>query len=277
MHWITMAYFERIWPPASRSVRRARLAALQLGRAHAKAYTTIHSARPDAKVGISLHTRVFRPANPHSPWDTGTARREQARCNRLFVEALATGRWPLSLRSEKQIRGTFDFVGISYFGRETVRFSLTRPNRLFAQRTNAQGLPVTDLEHETWPRALHELIIELSARNTPIIVLGNGIATENDALRCRYILDHLAAVRTAVDAGADVRGYFHRALLDGFEWTDGYSKRYGLFHVDRDSKSRTPNPSAFLYKEICQTGSVRPGTIAQFCPGWEENIQPVES
>ncbi len=72
--------------------------------------------------------------------------------------------------------------------------------------------------------------------------------------------------------GFDLRGYFHRALLDGFEWERGYTRRYGLVHVDRESLSRTPNPSAFLYKELCRTGTISPGAVARYCP--EAATQP---
>ena len=277
MHWITMAYFERTWPPGSRSLRRARLAAMQLGRAHARAYHKIRRLRPEAQIGIGIHTRAFRPANPYSPWDTGAARREQKRCNHLYLDALTTGRWPTTLRADKSIQGTFDFIGISYYGSETLRFAPTRPDRLFVQRTRPDGTPADAWDREISAGDFKEIIADLTRYDTPMIVIGNGIPTNDDSQRCRYILDHLAVLREAMETGADVRGYFHRALIDGFEWTDGYTKRYGLFHVDRDSKSRTPNGSAFLYKEICQTGAVRPGTLAQFCPGWEEVRDGVDS
>jgi beta-galactosidase len=116
---------------------------------------------------------------------------------------------------------------------------------------------------------MHAVLIELAEYSLPIVVTGNGVATTDDGIRCRYLLDHLAEVRRAMEDGVDIRGYFHRSLLDSFEWTRGYSVRYGLFHVDKTTKTRTPNQSAFLYKEFCESGAVRRGTVAQFCPGWQ--------
>jgi len=51
-------------------------------------------------------------------------------------------------------------------------------------------------------------------------------------------------------AGVDLRGYFAWSLLDNFEWSHGYSKRFGLVHVDFGSQRRTLKDSARLYREI---------------------------
>jgi len=69
----------------------------------------------------------------------------------------------------------------------------------------------------------------------------------------------------------------YRSLLDGMEWTEGLAHHRALVHVDFDKLTRTPNTIAYLYKELCETGSVRPGTIAQFCPNWKSPIQETSS
>jgi beta-glucosidase len=66
-----------------------------------------------------------------------------------------------------------------------------------------------------------------------------------------------------------VRGYLHRSLLDGFEWDRGYGARYGLVHVGRTSMARTPNTSAYLYKDIAASGGIRSGALARFSPDWQ--------
>ena len=70
-----------------------------------------------------------------------------------------------------------------------------------------------------------------------------GIADARDKLRGKYIRDHVAAVRAAVRAGADVRGYFYWSLEDNLEWSDGYAPKFGLF-----TKARRMRPSAKVFR-----------------------------
>lgn len=264
MHWITMAYSMRTRPPASRNIGRARWAIIHIARAHAHAYRALHEARPDCLVGPAIHARHFAPLDPHSPWDVRTARREANRCNRIYLNALATGRWPLGLRHDNAIKDTFDFIGLAYYGRETIRFSSTSPLGNFAQLTGPQGERLRGLEYTPHAPGLKALLHEISRYKRPILITANGLATANDAQRCRYLADHAAQLRESLEEGIDLRGYCVRSLLDGFEWEAGYSKRYGLVHVDRATQARTPNPSALLYKELCTTGSISPGSISRY-------------
>lgn len=276
MHWISMAYFERLWPPGSRNPARARLCLINMATAHARAYRLIHSAQQNAQVGTAIQARRFDALEEENVWDLRSARREERRCNRLYLDALIEGRWPLGLRGQSELKGTLDFIGVSYYGRETVCFALSRPLRFFTQLVDPEGTPTAPEEYRSHPESIHTVLSELTAYGLPILITGNGLATTDDGIRCRYLLDHLAEVRRAMGDGVDVRGYFHRSLLDSFEWTRGYSVRYGLFHVDETTKTRTPNQSAFLYKEFCESGAVRRGTVAQFCPGWQGEVRTGE-
>jgi beta-glucosidase len=61
---------------------------------------------------------------------------------------------------------------------------------------------------------------------------------------------HLLAVHDAIRQGADIRGYLAWSLLDNFEWAYGFSKRFGLVHVDYESLKRTPKASAHFYSRV---------------------------
>ena len=61
---------------------------------------------------------------------------------------------------------------------------------------------------------------------------------------------HLHALRVAMDAGVDVRGYFHWSLMDNFEWAAGFSQRFGLVHVDYETQKRTPKDSYYWYQDL---------------------------
>ena len=61
------------------------------------------------------------------------------------------------------------------------------------------------------------------------------------------------AVRRAIDGGVDVRGYFAWSLLDNFEWSQGFSKRFGLIRVDYATQKRTAKASARYYTKVIQS------------------------
>ena len=88
----------------------------------------------------------------------------------------------------------------------------------------------------------------------PPVAEGDRIA---DPLRVDYLRKHIAALHAALERGVDLRGYFVWSLFDNFEWSLGYSKRFGIVHVDFATQKRTPKDSAYLYAKIVATnGSV---------------------
>jgi beta-glucosidase len=74
-----------------------------------------------------------------------------------------------------------------------------------------------------------------------------------DPLRVRYFHDHLRAVHAAIAGGVDLRGYFAWSLLDNYEWSLGYSKRFGIVHVDYETLERTPKASAHFYSRVIRS------------------------
>ncbi len=99
--------------------------------------------------------------------------------------------------------------------------------------------------------------------DVPLYVTENGAAfydppvaegdTLEDPLRVAYFREHLRAVRRAVARGVEVRGYFAWSLLDNYEWSAGYSKRFGIVHVDLETQRRTPKRSARFYGEVIRS------------------------
>lgn len=94
----------------------------------------------------------------------------------------------------------------------------------------------------------------------PMFVTENGFSPpqQNDQVeallqdtnRVDFHKSYLAALARAIRNGADVRGYFVWSLVDNFEWIDGYSQRYGLYYVDRQTLERVPKLSAKWYKKF---------------------------
>jgi beta-glucosidase len=144
-----------------------------------------------------------------------------------------------------------DFVGVQAYSRT---------------RLGADGLPlgpedgvpvVASMGYEYWPEAL-EVAIRHAAEvaGTPLYVTENGIGTDDDDERVRYVTAALEGMARCLDDGLDVRGYVYWSLLDNFEWALGYGPRFGLVSVDRESQQRTPKPSARWLGQVARTNAL---------------------
>ncbi|MFE6903897.1 GH1 family beta-glucosidase [Streptomyces sp. NPDC057717] len=121
------------------------------------------------------------------------------------------------------------------------------------------------------PSGLHTLLTDLAESHPrlPLMVTENGAAfddyispegTVQDPQRIAYLHAHLDAVRRAITDGADVRGYFLWSLLDNFEWSYGYSKRFGTVYVDYSTQRRIPKASAYWYGDVIRSNALPDAT-----------------
>ena len=78
----------------------------------------------------------------------------------------------------------------------------------------------------------------------------------DDTDRAEFLRLHVDAILDAIDAGANVKGYFYWSLMDNFEWAWGYDKRFGLVRVDYESQVRTVKSSGRLYQSMIASRSV---------------------
>ena len=132
------------------------------------------------------------------------------------------------------------------------------------------GVERTAMEWEVEPAGLTETLLRVHREYPapPLYVTENGRAGDDyvdpggeirDPERIAYLRGHLGALLDAVDAGADVRGYFVWSLLDNFEWGHGYGKRFGLVWVDYPTGARTPKWSFDWYREVVRSRSLPAG------------------
>jgi beta-glucosidase len=121
--------------------------------------------------------------------------------------------------------------------------------------------PYTAMGWNIEPSGLSDLLVRLHREypGQPLMITENGAAFDDevsadgaihDERRVDYIRRHVAAMRDAIDAGADVRGYFVWSLMDNFEWAYGYDRRFGIIRVDYDTLVRTWKDSAHWYKRL---------------------------
>jgi beta-glucosidase len=127
--------------------------------------------------------------------------------------------------------------------------------------------PHTDMGWRIEPRSFTELLTRLGEEypGQPLMITENGAAFPDvpdadgvvrDTDRIAYLEGHLGAVRDAISAGVEIRGYFVWSLIDNFEWAWGYSKKFGIVHVDRATLERTPKLSAHWYKGVIQANGL---------------------
>jgi beta-glucosidase len=133
--------------------------------------------------------------------------------------------------------------------------------------------PHTAMGWNIEPEGLTELLLDLHGRypELPMAVTENGAAfydevsddgRVHDLPRVEYLHDHIDAVGAAMDAGADVRGYFVWSLMDNFEWAYGYDRRFGIVHVDYPTGERTLKDSALWYRDLVATRTIAPAETA---------------
>ena len=124
------------------------------------------------------------------------------------------------------------------------------------RRFNPPGVPVTDMGWASKPEWMRQVLNELKPYRKPVYITENGIATADDSVRERYLVEILTSVHTAIEDGVDVRGYFHWTNMDNFEWARGYTARFGLIEVDRKTLERTVKPSGRLYARIATANAI---------------------
>ena len=141
-----------------------------------------------------------------------------------------------------------------------------------------RGLPQTAMGWEVNPDGLRKLLVRLGEEYPllpPLYITENGAAYEDtlspdgavhDAERTRFILDHVASVGEAIDQGADVRGYFVWSLLDNFEWSWGYGKRFGIIRVDYGTLERTIKDSGKAYAGLIAAAQRNTSQLAASLP-----------
>lgn len=261
--------------PGHRNLFEGPLVAHNLLRAHAEAVRAAR-AETDGEVGLVVNLEP-KVAASDRPEDQAAAARADAYMNRIFLDPVFLGAYPEELGDVfgaawpdfpagdlDRIREPLDFLGVNYYTRAVVADDPGGyPDR--TRRVRQDRHPYTETGWEVFAPALTDVLCWVSDRygGPPLYVTENGAAFYDppqadggrieDPLRVAYFRDHLRAVHRAIERGADVRGYFAWSLLDNYEWSHGYSKRFGLVHVDFETQVRTPKASARFYAEVIRS------------------------
>jgi beta-glucosidase len=191
--------------------------------------------------------------------------------NKWFIESIAKGTYPQAALDGLEphlpqgwqddmatISTPIDWLGVNYYSRN---FVSSAPDTPWPGTQGHEGpLPKTQMGWEIYADGLCHLLTRMArdyVGDLPIVVTENGMAwadeiqngAVNDVERISYISGHLAAANQAIAQGANLQGFFYWSLLDNFEWSFGYEKRFGIIHVDFDTLKRTPKNSYLALKD----------------------------
>ena len=255
---------------------------------HGLAIERIHSASPDAQVGITLSLTPIYPATSN-PKDIAAAKVANQFFNDFYLDGIFKGLYPnplwkqigiarpkIGMDDMKIISRPVDFLGVNYYSREFARAAWYVPFlggwvdevQVNDHEQVINGQQYTNAGREVYAPAFYETLMRLKDEydNPRMFITENGASftdvVENgqvhDPLRTAFLESYMEAAAQAIRDGANLHGYFIWSILDNFEWNSGYSKRFGLVYVDHASQRRIIKDSGRWVSELIRNqGNVK--------------------
>ena len=259
--------------PGRRNLRDAVAAGHHLNLAHGLALARIRALRPELKVGIVNLITDIVPRSDNAD-DRAAAARLDAASNRFFLDPVYAGGYPAELHALYDAYGLSEIIvegDLALIGAPTDFIGVNHYQRVVAWADDAIGPfglgerpaepATTSFGWSVLPDSLSSVLERVARDYTdlPIYVTENGASFDdrieadghvNDVERVDYLARYLDAAAKTRARGIDLRGYFLWSFLDNFEWAEGYSKRFGIVHVDYATQTRTPKLSARWYAAL---------------------------
>ncbi|KAF8036947.1 hypothetical protein BT93_B0005 [Corymbia citriodora subsp. variegata] len=252
--------------------------------AAARLYKDKFQANQGGEVGIALVAQNFEPYS-ESGKDKEAANRALDFTSGWFIEPLVYGSYPASMRSivkerlptftdtdKELVKGSFDFVGFNYYTTryaKAVAVDPTAPPTSFSLdlhsdiRADKDGVPIGEKAEGSsfiyiYPRGIQNFLkhIQQKYKSPKIYITENGVTEAKvdarpikealkDQHRIKFVLQHLYWIKQAMKKGVNVKGYFYWSQFDSFEFSDGYTVRFGLYYINyKNNFARIPKLSA---------------------------------
>jgi len=282
-----LSYKLGIHAPGLRDHYQAFIAAHHLLLAHGKSVPILRSECSGAHLGIALNLSPIYPFTK-SQADLDAARNADGELARWFLDPLYGRRYPADIIADVQKAGVFksaepefiqasdmeciaaptDFLAVNYYSRNIVKAgSKHAKDPTSTEHVATLAGEHTDIGWEVYPSGLFEILSRVYWTYKPaeIIISENGASYADgldedghihDQRRIDYLRAHIQQVGKAIQTGIPVNGYYLWSLMDNFEWSMGYSQRFGIIHVDYLSQKRTLKDSAFWYRDLIQKNSI---------------------
>ena len=244
-----MGYHMGMFPPGKKSPLKAIRVMKNVMIAHGEVYHELKKLSPNSYIGLAKNVTIFDPYRRWNLFHWLTTFALNYIWNGAIISALKRGR--MYGKSVKQVKGSADFIGLNYY-----THVLTSP---FLPQTTEIDLParkheiVTEFGYPMYAEGLKRASKWVGKLNIPIEITENGVADGEDKLRPEHLKRHLWMIAKLIKEGADIRSYYHWSLMDNFEWAEGYSMRFGLYHVDYESQTRTIRDSGKTYQAIIKS------------------------
>ena len=252
--------------PGIKSRKIAIQASHHLLLSHGMAVRALRAQGCKVPLGLVLNLSPVHAATD-SPADTAKAKLEDGRLVRWYLDPVFKGSYPQDVIDDlgadapiveagdmQAIAAPIDFLGVNYY----TRLVVSAGERWDAK---SRGLEVSAMGWEVYPEGLTELLVRLHQDYpVPLYITENGGAFDDvleggridDKQRTAYIARHIAAVAEAMRQGVNMAGYMVWSLMDNFEWSSGYKRRFGIVHVDYATQKRTLKDSAIWYRAFLQ-------------------------
>jgi beta-glucosidase len=263
--------------PGHRNLYEAPIVTHNLLRAHGRAVQAFRARNANnSQIGLVVSLDPKYPAS-ELPEDIAAAARMNAYANWHYLDPAMLGTYPDELKEifgdawieptdddMQLIQQPLDFLGLNYYTRTVTRYADDRPPFNAVGERQADALH-TEMGWEVFPAALTRVLTWVKERygDIPLYITENGSAFADppaaidgrihDPLRVEYLEQHLRAAHSAMQQGVNLRGYYAWSLLDNYEWSHGYTKRFGIVHVNYETQERTIKDTGRFYAEVIRS------------------------
>ncbi|KQL55229.1 beta-glucosidase [Heyndrickxia shackletonii] len=274
-----LGYAFGVHAPGHTDWNEALIASHHLLLSHGKVVELYRSMGLAGEIGITLNLSPTIPASEAAE-DVAAAERSDGFANRWFLDPIFKGRYPedmvtlyknrfgpLSFMKEGDldtISAPIDFLGINYYSHNIVEND--EKNDILGAGVISETENVTDMGWGIHPESLYDLLTRIKSDYTdiPLYITENGAAFPDvwkdgkieDHARIKYLHDHFAAAHRFIEEGGNLQGYYVWSLMDNYEWSFGYSKRFGIIYVDYETLERTPKESYKWYQKVIKENGI---------------------
>ncbi|KGX88095.1 beta-glucosidase [Pontibacillus halophilus JSM 076056 = DSM 19796] len=240
--------------------------------AHGRAVESFRGMVPDGEIGYAPNADWLEPYS-NSQEDIDACKRDMQWKIEWFMDPVFKGEYPALLQDIfakhnayvkveegdlETISQPIDFMGINYYSGSIARHK--KDNGLFDVEAIWDGYDKTDIGWPVYPEGFYNLLTHIHQLygDVPIYITENGACYNhevengmvNDQERIDYLKQHLTALHRAIKSGVPIKGYILWSLMDNFEWAEGYSKRFGIVHVNYRTFERTKKESYYWYQKV---------------------------